>query len=187
VEIPIFLAARKGTSKLRTLRDGWRSLRLLLLYCPNKIFLWPGLCLFLFGLLVHFTVIAAPFLSNSRFLGNVTGIFATIFSVAGFQILSLGLYLKTYSWSRRFEQENKTLVFFYRRFKLETGLVIGAIVALVGAGVLLVLIIKWIENNFAPLLHPEWASFGATLLIIGINIIFTSLFISAMSMDKKSL
>jgi hypothetical protein len=41
-EIPIRLHPRKGVSKLRTLRDGWRSLRMMLLYCPNKVFLWPG-------------------------------------------------------------------------------------------------------------------------------------------------
>ena len=38
-EIPIVLAPRKGESKLRTFRDGWRSLRMMLLYSPNKLFL----------------------------------------------------------------------------------------------------------------------------------------------------
>lgn len=40
-EIPIVLAPRLGKSKLHTLKDGWRSLRLMILYCPNKVFLIP--------------------------------------------------------------------------------------------------------------------------------------------------
>jgi len=53
VEIPIELGPRKGESKLRTLRDGWRSLRMMLLYAPNKVFLWPGALLFSLGLMIH--------------------------------------------------------------------------------------------------------------------------------------
>ena len=41
-EVPIHLHERKGESKLRTFRDGWRSLRMMLVYCPNKVFFVPG-------------------------------------------------------------------------------------------------------------------------------------------------
>ena len=50
-EIPIVLAPRKGESKLRTFRDGWRSLRMMLLYSPNKLFFVPGTALLTSGLL----------------------------------------------------------------------------------------------------------------------------------------
>jgi hypothetical protein len=35
-----------------------------------------------------------------------------------------------------------------------------------------------------PLPHPEWASFAATLVIVGFSTMFSSLFISAMSMRR---
>jgi hypothetical protein len=47
-------------------------------------------------------------------------VFATIFSVVGFEILSLGLHAKTYSWSRPFDRDNRALAAFYGHFKLET-------------------------------------------------------------------
>jgi len=56
-EIPIVLAPRKGESKLRTFRDGWRSLRMMLLYSPNKLFLAPGATLLLLGLAIHLAVL----------------------------------------------------------------------------------------------------------------------------------
>src|SRR2546430_3009547 len=105
-EVPIQLHPRKGESKLRTFRDGWRSLRMMLLYCPNKVFLWPGFIFLVLGLLIHFLVVLGLVQYEGRALGVVSGIFATIFSIVGFQILSLGLHAKTYSWSRRFDKDN---------------------------------------------------------------------------------
>ena len=56
-EIPIVLAPRKGESKLRTFRDGWRSLRMMLLYSPNKLFFVPGTILLASGMLLHLSVL----------------------------------------------------------------------------------------------------------------------------------
>jgi glycosyltransferase involved in cell wall biosynthesis len=183
-EIPIELGPRKGESKLRTFRDGWRSLRMMLLYSPNQLFLVPGGLLLTLGLAVHLAVLLGVLRFGGRPAAAVTGVFATIFSVVGFQILSLGLHAKTYSWSRRFDAENQVLAGFYRRFTLETGLLLGAGLLLAGAGILTTLVVKWVRSNLLPLPHPEWASFGATLVILGLSTVFTSLFISAMSMSR---
>jgi glycosyltransferase involved in cell wall biosynthesis len=183
-EIPIQLHPRKGESKLRTLRDGWRSLRMMLLYCPNKVFLLPGSILLTLGLVIHLLVVSGVVQYEGRSFGTVTGIFATIFSVVGFEILSLGLHTKTYSWSRRFDQDNRTLRRFYKQFTLETGLLLGVGMVLLGSLILGVLVIRWLNANLQPLPNPEWASLGATLVILGFSTVFSSLFISAMSMKK---
>jgi glycosyltransferase involved in cell wall biosynthesis len=183
-EIPIQLHPRKGNSKLRTIRDGWRSLRMMLLYCPNKVFLWPGSILLIGGMLLHLVVLLRLVQYEGRALGTVTGIFAIIFSVVGFEILSLGLHAKTYSWSRRFDKENPALRMFYKWFKLETGLLMGAGMIVVGSLILILLMAEWLSSNLLPLPNPEWASFAATLIIIGFGTVFSSLLISAMSMKK---
>jgi len=166
MELPIQLRPRKGISKLNTLRDGWRSLRLILLYCPNQVFLWPGGLSLLVGIGCHGLTIWV----NSTL--SLLGIFATIFCVVGCQILALGLHAKTYSWSRRFDDDNVHLQTFYQTFKLEHGLILGLTLGLIGVGILLRL-------GIATLL--PWACLGATLTIIGVEIIFTALFISAMA------
>ena len=129
-EIPIVLAPRKGESKLRTFRDGWRSLRMMLLYSPNQLFLVPGSVLLSLGLLLHVAVLLGLVRFGGRPAAGVTAVFATVLSVVGFEILSLGLHAKTYSWSRRFDHDNRFLSGFYSRFTLETGLLVG-----LGAGV----------------------------------------------------
>jgi glycosyltransferase involved in cell wall biosynthesis len=183
-EIPIVLAPRKGESKLRTFRDGWRSLRMMLLYSPNKLFLAPGAFLLGLGLLIHVAVLLGLVHFGGRPASGVTAVFATIFSVVGFEILSLGLHAKTYSWSRRFDRDNRALASFYRHFKLETGLLLGGGLMAAGGAILVAILIEWLESDLLPLPHPEWASFAATLVIIGCSMLFSSLFISAMSMSR---
>ncbi len=183
-EIPIELGPRKGESKLRTFRDGWRSLRMMLLYSPNQLFLIPGTGLLALGLGIHLLVLLGLVKFGGRPASGVTGVFATILSVVGFQILSLGLHAKTYSWSRRFDQNNRALTTFYDHFKLEVGLLLGAGLVLLGTGILTALVIEWLRGNLLPLPRPQWASFAATLVITGFSTIFTSLFISAMSISK---
>lgn len=181
-EVPIRLHPRLGTSKLRTLRDGWRSLRMMLLYSPNTLFLWPGATLLSAGLLLHAVLLLGLLTFGGRPAGAVSGVMATILSVVGFQTVSLGLHAKTYSWSRRFDRQNAALERFYERFTLESGLLVGG--ALVGVGTLLLVrqIVAWLRASLLPLPHPEWASFAATLIILGFGTIFSSLFISAMSL-----
>ncbi len=183
-EIPIVLAPRKGESKLRTFRDGWRSLRMMLLYSPNKLFLWPGGALLALGLAIHLAVLLGVVRFGGRPASGVTAVFATIFSVVGFEILSLGLHTKTYSWTRRFDRDNSVLAAFYRRFKLETGLLLGAGLIAGGTAILIAIVAEWMHSNLLPLPHPEWVSFAATLVIIGFSTLFSSLFISAMSMSR---
>jgi glycosyltransferase involved in cell wall biosynthesis len=183
-ELPIVLAPRKGESKLRTFRDGWRSLRMMLLYSPNKLFLAPGATLLVTGMLLHLAVLLGLVRFGGRPASGVTAVFATIFSVVGFEILSLGLHTKTYSWTRRFDSDNPALSAFYRRFKLETGLVLGAALMLAGGAILVAIVAEWMRSDLLPLPHPEWASFAATLVIIGCSTLFSSLFISAMSISR---
>jgi hypothetical protein len=183
-EIPIVLAPRKGESKLRTFRDGWRSLRMMLLYSPNQLFFLPGGVLLSLGLLIHLAVLLGLVRFGGRPAAGVTAVFATVFSVVGFEILSLGLHAKTYSWSRRFDRDNRFLSGFYDRFKLETGLLLGLGLMLAGVAILVGIVVEWLRSDLLPLPHPEWASFAATLTILGSSTVFSSLFISAMSMTR---
>jgi glycosyltransferase involved in cell wall biosynthesis len=181
-EIPIVLHPRKGESKLRTFRDGWRSLRLMLLYSPNVVFLWPGSILLLLGLTLHLALVLGLLHFGGRPASGVTAVFATMFSVVGIQILSLGLQAKTYSWSRRFDRQNFALDRFYERYTLEKGLLLGAGLFLTGAVILTQVTVEWFVAGLRPVPNPEWASLGATLIMLGVIVVFTSLLISAMAL-----
>src|SRR5207344_2624084 len=51
-EHPIALHVRGGESKLSPLRDGWRHLRLMLVYSPKFLFIVPGILSVVLGLLI---------------------------------------------------------------------------------------------------------------------------------------
>lgn len=183
-EIPITLGPRLGESKLNTFSDGWRSLRMMLIYCPNRVFMLPGFTLFISGMLLHILVLFHLLKYDGRALGTVTSIVASMLSVVGFQIISLGLHTKTYSWSRRFDRNNAALSKFYGYFNLEKGLILGGIMVLSGAALIAYELTRWFRSDMHPLHHPERVPFAATLFIIGCGMIFSSLFISAMAMTK---
>jgi hypothetical protein len=181
-EIPIKLAPRLGESKLDTFSDGWRSLRMMLIYCPNRVFMLPGITLFTTGMILHILLLLHLIKWQGRAPTVISGTMALALSVVGFQILSLGLHTKTYSWSRRFDRNNVAMSKFYSVFNLEKGLIVGSLTALCGGGIILYDVAKWIQSNLNPLSHPERVPFAATLFIIGCGTVFSSLFISAMSM-----
>lgn len=184
-EIPIVLAPRKGESKLNTFRDGWRSLRMMLLYCPNKVFVYPGVTLVVAGALLHILALCGlQYQGRTVGASGGTSVIATILAVIGVQILSLGLHAKTYSWSRRFAR-NKVLGIFYKYFTLESGLCAGTLSVFVGIIMLVTVLAAWWQSDFGPISQPQLASLSATFIIIGCNIFFSSLFISAMSMRRN--
>lgn len=184
VEVPITLSERKGISKLRTFRDGWRSLRMMLLYCPNKVFLWPGAALCVVGVLIHVAQLLGLVMWDGRPAAGVTGVFATISTVVGVQVVSLGLHAKTYSWSRRFDKDNVALEWLYDHFKLEAGLSLGIGLVFLGGAILASVVVQWLSGDMFPLPEPQWASLAATLILVGCSTLFSSLFISAMSVDS---
>lgn len=147
-EIPIRLYPRKGKSKLRTIRDGWRSLRLILLRCPNKIFIWPSSVLLIIGILIHFSALTRLLQHNDRLSGSMIGMLATIFSVVGFEILILGLQARAYSWDYRFDNKNPLPEILYKIFKLETGLIIGGSMILAGKAIVVSLMAEWMKSKY---------------------------------------
>jgi len=184
-EIPIVLAPRLGESKLHTLKDGWRSLRFMLLYSPNHVFLLPGVSMLVVGMAVH-----AMTLMNLWHFGDIRveeelAIVGTIFSVIGVEVLSLWLHAKTYSFGRRFEKENTFLLSFYRLFTLEMGLILGSVMTLSGIVIVGGIFAAWLRHEVLFGGNPAWMPFAATLIMVGTMTCFSSLFISAMSITRS--
>src|SRR5882762_8010896 len=101
-EIPIILwpDKRGRAPHLRSFRDGWRSLRFMLLYAPNWLFLLPGAALVLAGLFLVFWLLPGPRqISPHVALDLHTMIFGVIFTLLGAQILSIGAFAKVFSYA----------------------------------------------------------------------------------------
>ncbi|MBV9120838.1 MAG: glycosyltransferase family 2 protein [Chloroflexi bacterium] len=186
-EIPIVYHPRLGESKLHTLKDGWRSLRFMLLYSPDHLFLLPGLAFLAVGSLVMALLLFATLSIAGHPLGNHSMLVGALLAILGVQILATGLLAKTYSLAERFERDDKLLAAFYRRFNLEKGLVLGGVLVVGGVLVYLVMLISWWRSGFGPLFQERPAIAALAAVVIGAQIIIASFFGSLLGLKRAEL
>ena len=182
-EMPIEYHPRRGESKLKSFRDGWRHLRFLLVHSPTYLFLVPGIGLFAIGLLAMLTILA-----NLSVLGRQWDLHAMIaaamLAIAGTQIVGLGLGARAYSVHHLGERD-RLFDRFDGKLRLEHGLLIGALALLGGVVVATIVVVNWIDRGFGALGEERLAVLSLTLIVVGLQIIFTSFFLSIVGLRRR--
>jgi glycosyltransferase involved in cell wall biosynthesis len=181
-QFPIRYHRRGGESKLESFSDGWRHLRFLLVHSPNHLFILPGLVMAVIGALVQSVV-----LFHLGFLGRAWDIHALIagalLTIVGAQVVALGVCARAYGIYFMGEHDR----WFERlraRYRLEHGLLLGGAFVLVGAVLVVQIAIKWIDHGFGALAQDNVAVVAATLLIVGIQVFFTSFLLSILGLRR---
>ena len=179
-EAPSTYGVRRGESKLRSLRDGWRHLRLILLLAPTLVFLVPGLFLMLLGLL---TFIVGFGLGGAIEVGALRWqpVFAgPILVVLGANALGMWLIGQARLIRRGLASPWRRFPWSQHRRWLEFSMIGGSLIALVGVGIDLYLFNQWVAGGLTSSLEPQLAALAQTLVIVGANIVFLG-FLSASS------
>jgi glycosyltransferase involved in cell wall biosynthesis len=181
-EFPIEYHPRGGESKLSSFRDGWRHLRFLLVHSPNHLFIVPGMVMSGVGLVLMILVAA-----GLSFFGRAWGLHALIggalLTIVGTQVLALGLCAHAYGTYFMGERDP----WFDRmraRFRLEHGLLLGGLFMLAGFVMGTVVVVTWISNGFGQLSYEQLALLAAALLIVGIQIFFSSFLLSILGLRR---
>jgi glycosyltransferase involved in cell wall biosynthesis len=174
---------RGGESKLSSFRDGWRHLRFLLVHSPNHLFILPGAVMAFVGALVELIVLA-----HIAVFGREWDVHALIggalLAIVGTQVLALGICAHAYATYFMGEQDR----WFDRmraRYQLEHGLLLGGAFLLAGVVVGAIIVIKWIEHGFGRLSEENFAVLAATLIIVGIQIFFSSFLVSILGLRRQ--
>ena len=179
---------REGAgSHLRTFRDGWRTLRLFLLYSPRWIHLVPSM-LFLFVGLVAGGMAMAEVKIGPATLGAHTLLVAMILIMLGYQGLFLALFTSTFAWRENLTRASGFLDGFYRIFTLERGLILSLLGAAVGASLVLTVFVEWRHIGYGPLPYNETLRKivpGLLLMALAIQTFFGSFVISLTSLERK--
>jgi glycosyltransferase involved in cell wall biosynthesis len=182
-EFPIEYHPRGGESKLSSFRDGWRHLRFLLVHSPNHLFIVPGAVLAGVG-----TVIVTFVGSGLDFFGRAWGLHALIggalLMIVGTQVLALGLCAHAYGTYFMGERDP----WFDRmraRFRLEHGLLLGGLFMLVGIIVGAVIVATWLAHGLGSLSDERAAVVAATLIIVGMQIFFSSFLLSILGLRRR--
>jgi glycosyltransferase involved in cell wall biosynthesis len=183
-QFPIQYLPRGGESKLSSFRDGWRHLRFLLVHSPNHLFILPGAIFAVVGMLAALTVLFSIDVFGRRWQLH-TMIAGGGLMIVGTQIVSLGLCAHAYGtyfmgdrdpWFDRMRA----------RFRLEHGLMLGGVLMIGGLAVGGVIIGKWIDRGFGGLSEERLAVLAATLLIVGLQIFFSSFLLSILGLRRRA-
>jgi hypothetical protein len=174
---------RGGESKLSSFRDGWRHLRFLLLHSPNHLFIFPGALMAAIGAVVEFIVIARLGIFGREW--DIHALIAgALLAIVGTQVVALGVCAHAYATYFMGERDR----WFDRmraRYKLEHGLALGGLIMLAGVVVGAVIIIEWINHGFGSLADENLAVLAATLIIVGIQIFFSSFLLSILGLRRR--
>jgi glycosyltransferase involved in cell wall biosynthesis len=181
-EFPIEYHPRAGASKLSSFRDGWRHLRFLLVHSPTYLFVLPGLLMWAFG-----TVVAAISVLGIELFGRTWQLHAMIAGalllIVGTQVVALGLCAHAYGTYFMGERDP----WFDRmraRLRLEHGLLLGGVVMFTGFALAVAIVALWIDRGFGALSEERLAVLAATLIIVGIQIFFTSFLLSILGLRR---
>ena len=190
-EVPTTLSpdAEGREPHLNTWRDGWKSLRLLLLYSPKWLFLYPGLFLFALGIVGMVWLVP-----GERAIGSVGFDVSTLlyFALAVIVGLQAVYYFLTARWFGIMEgllpEDPLIRRIVERPRRLEWALLVGAALIAAGFGLSIYALARWNEAGFGPLDYPDTLRIvipGATLICVGMQTVFSALFLGVLGLRRR--
>jgi hypothetical protein len=189
-EVPTTLSpdGRSRPPHLRSWRDGWRHLRFLLLFSPRWLFLYPGLGLFVSGV-----VMMTWLLPGSRTVGGVTfGIhtlfYASLAVVVGFHSALFYVFARLYGMREGLAPPNEHLLRVTSKLTLELGLLAGLVLLLAGLGLAVVAVSAWTQTAFG-FLSPEYVMRfvipSGTCILLAFQIGYGAFFLSVLELRSS--
>jgi glycosyltransferase involved in cell wall biosynthesis len=183
-ELPIALHPREGESKLSPFRDGWRHLRLMLVYQPRFLFFLPGVLAGALGVLLMALVFAHTSLFGRSYFVH-TLIAGSLLVIVGTQLFGFGLCGRSYAVYQLGDRDP----LFERageHVRLEHGLLLGLGLMVGGIALGAVIVGRWIAHGLGGLSEERLTILAATLLIVGVQVFFTSFLLSVIGLRRNS-
>lgn len=186
-EVPITLHkdGRSRPPHLKPWRDGWRHLRFMLLYSPRWLFLMPGLLLFALGVLGMLALAATRMRLGGVAFDVGTLLMTGMAAIIGFQLVTFAFFTKVFAIAEGLLPQDPKLAGIFKVFTLEKGLVAGILISMLGLGLLLHAVWLWRQAGYGDLSYADNLRRlipAATLLILGIQTIFSSFFMSVLGL-----
>jgi len=193
-EVPTTLSpdGRTRPPHLRSWRDGWRHLRFLLLYSPRWLFFYPGLAALAVGLLLSAALLPGPlavhFAGATHTLDVDTLTYALGLVLIGTHITVFAVSAKVFGTQEGFLPPNPRFERLFKVITLESGLLLGCVLLLTGAGVLAYALFLWHAagfGNMSPNLMLRLTLPSATAFMLGVEVIFASFFLSLLGLGRR--
>jgi glycosyltransferase involved in cell wall biosynthesis len=189
-EVPIVLspAGRSRPPHLRSWRDGWRSLRFLLLYSPRWLFLYPGAVLMIAGTLIGVRLLLGPQVIEGVSFDVHTLLYSAAATMVGYQSIIFAFFTKLFAISEGLLPEDPRLTKLFKYITLESGLIAGVAMILGGLAASLYAVSLWKARFFGPLDPFRTLRIvipAATLIVIGSQTVLSSFFLSVLGLRRR--
>lgn len=182
-EIPINYRKRKGESKLKSLSDGWRHLRFMLLYSPLFLFFIPGVLLFLSGAaFLLWMYFGSPEILGVK-LYNYPMFLFSLLIIVGYQLIIFALFAKTYAVSHL--GDRPTFGGIYKHITIERASILGFLLALFGGIIYLRIFFEWLSVGIGGFQELKNSVIALLLIVIGVQTIFSSFIVSILGIKEK--
>lgn len=189
-EVPTTLKkdGRSRPPHLRSFRDGWRHLRFLLLFSPRWVFLYPGLIMFLLGLVASIRLHFGPVsIGNVNFDIGTLIYFASITSI-GFQSVLFALLSDIYATSTGLLPESRSNRLVANKATIETGVILGIALLIIGVMLSFFSFFYWRSKDYGALIPQDIVRIavpGTLGVILGSQTIFGGFFASFLKIPRK--
>jgi glycosyltransferase involved in cell wall biosynthesis len=189
-EVPITLhpdGRKSHPPHLRTFRDGWRTLRFFLMYCPRWLYLFPGSALVLAGLAGYAVAVPAATWRGVTFDAH-TLLVASLLIICGYQTMLFAIFTKTFAVNEGLLPEDRYYTRFYQLVNLERGLVLAGLALLAGIVLLVAAVNQWRLAGFGRLDYAATMRLvipGVTLTALGFQTVMSSFFVSILGLRRK--
>lgn len=179
VEVPIVYHEREGDETLESFRDGWRHVRFMLVNAPGYLFSVPGLLMVLFGAAVM-TIAHTGVTLGEVTLGVNSMIAGSLATIVGVQVGSLGVFATVVSDPIQ-RPEDPITSWITRSATLERGATAGVIVFAAGGAYAAWLVGDWVLSGFGTVPFTNAALIAFTAVVVGIQLVFSSFFLSSVN------
>jgi glycosyltransferase involved in cell wall biosynthesis len=183
-QFPIEYHPRGGESKLSSFRDGWRHLRFLLVHSPTHLFVLPGAIMAALGALITLIVMTQIDVFGRHWdLHAMIG--GALLTIVGTQVVALGLCAHAYGTYFMGERDR----WFDRmraRYRLEHGLILGGVIGIAGLVIAAAIVLQWLNRGFGQLSEERLAVLAAMLVIVGVQIFFSSFLLSILGLRRQA-
>jgi glycosyltransferase involved in cell wall biosynthesis len=189
-EAPIILhpdGRKAHAPHLKTYRDGWRTLRLFLIFSPRWLFLIPGFSLVLLGMLGYAVALPGLEIRGITFDAH-TLLFASLGVLMGYQSILFAILAKTFAVNERLLPTTAAYEKFFKIFTLERGLLVGAASFLFGVFLLAGAVAQWWRAGFGHLDYAHtmrWVIPGSTLASLGFQTVLFGFFVSILGLNRQ--
>ena len=171
---------RNRPPHLRSWHDGWRHLRLLLLFSPRWMFLYPGAAIFLFGVIATLTLFFRDVVVGNIGFAEHTMIMTAAAINIGFEAMLFWAFAKVIAIQRGLLLRDPLFERLRKLMPLERGLALGALLLLLGVASFAAALADWFNVGFGALTTGSAIRLvivSSTTLVLGAQILYGSFFL----------